>query len=56
VVPLFDENRLLVKKGLELMNKKDVPPFLQGFIDFLKTKKEIDTTMIGFQIAPRINA
>ena len=56
VVPLFDENRLLVKKGLELMNKKEVPPFLQGFIDFLKTKKEIDATMIGFQIAPRINA
>ena len=35
VVPLFEENRLLVKKGLELMNKKEVPPFLQGFIDFL---------------------
>ena len=56
VVPLLDENRLLVKKGLELINKWDIPNFLQGFLDYLQLKWSINSTKIAFNLAPRINA
>ena len=56
-VSLSDENRILVKKGLEILNKTK----RKGLIELMKTAKipddkEIDAWNIGFQIAPRINA
>jgi len=58
VVPLVHENRVMVKKGLELMNfqKNKIPKSLLWFLDYLNIKKNIDTFHIWFVIWPRINA
>ncbi|MDR2415989.1 MAG: single-stranded-DNA-specific exonuclease RecJ [Candidatus Peribacteria bacterium] len=58
VVPLLDENRGIVKKGLELINRfpEHLPPSLKGFLSYLNIKSPIDTYHIGFVIGPRINA
>lgn len=52
VVPLIDENRIIVKKGLELINHfpDQLPKSLQGFLNFLNLKGNIDTFHIGFVI------
>jgi len=55
--PIVGENRLIVKKGLELLpqTKWEGLKFLQELagVDFTKP---LNTHTIGFQIAPRINA
>ncbi len=57
VVPLVNENRMMVKKWLELLNsRKHLPDSLKGFLDFLKIKWTIDTYHIWYIIWPRINA
>ncbi len=58
IVPLVDENRVIVKKGLEIINHSpdQMPKSLQGFLNFLNLKGNIDTFRIGFVIGPRINA
>ncbi len=58
VVPLLGENRFIVKKGLELINRNSegLLPSLQGFLSYLNIKSPIDTFHIGFVIGPRINA
>ncbi len=54
-VTLFDENRLLVKRGLKVLNNtKRIG--LQELIKVSGISKKIDSWNIGFQIAPRINA
>lgn len=58
-VPLLEENRLFVKKGLELINSDHpyLSQSLQSFLDhFNLRKKPIDSTDIGFMIGPRLNA
>ena len=54
-VDLIGENRILVKKGLEVLNKtKRI-----GFKELIKVsglKGYLDSWNIGFQLAPRINA
>lgn len=56
-MPLVGENRLIVKKGLELMNqhRKKLHQPLQTMLEFLNIK-QIDTFHIWFMIAPRLNA
>lgn len=56
VVPLLDENRIIVKNGLEkLMNTENVG--LKALIDICDLKeKQISSYNIAFIIAPRINA
>lgn len=57
IVPLVNENRVIVKKWLERINsRKQIPTALKGFLDFLNIKWTIDTYHIGFIIWPRINA
>ncbi len=57
VVPLVNENRVIVKKWLELLNtRKHLPASLQGFLKFLNIKGTIETYHIWFIIWPRINA
>lgn len=56
-VSLLGENRLLVKKGLEILNKKK----RTGILELIKAAelnldKEMDVWNIGFQIGPRLNA
>ena len=57
IVSLTWENRLLVKKWLDLINKHrdQIPESLQWFLEYLNLK-EVDTFHIGFVIWPRINA
>lgn len=57
VVPLIGENRALVTKGLKLISKKRP----KGLIKLLETagtnyEKGVSADMIGFGVAPRINA
>ena len=54
IVPLIDENRVISKLGLKLVNvTKNI-----GLKTLLKSSgyKEIDSTTVSFGIAPRINA
>jgi single-stranded-DNA-specific exonuclease len=58
-VSLLWENRLFVKKWLEIINAKHehVPESLQAFLaHFNLYRKQIDSTDIGFMIGPRLNA
>ncbi len=56
-VPLVDENRVMVKQGLKLLNQKsDIPESLISFIDYLGIKDDINSFHIGYIIGPRINA
>lgn len=56
IVPLTDENRVLVKKGMEMINDNPRP----GILALMhKAKKEVGSLTAGqvvFTIAPRINA
>jgi single-stranded-DNA-specific exonuclease len=57
-VPLLDENRVLVKQGLSVLNQTTRSGLL-ALIDVAglsKNKKELQAWNIGFQIAPRLNA
>lgn len=57
VVPLLNENRVIVKKWLKLLNTgKHLPESLKGFLKFLNIKWDIETYHIWFIIWPRINA
>lgn len=55
MVPLFGENRVLVKWGLLVLNKTQRLG-LQELISSISVKGDLDTYNIGFQIAPRLNA
>lgn len=56
LVPLIDENRFLVKKGLELFRKTRDP----GLLSLLEVAgirpEDLEEEAIGFAIGPRINA
>ncbi len=58
VVPLIHENRVIVKRWLELINKNEqqLPTSLRWFLKYLNLKDNVDTFHIGFVIGPRINA
>ncbi len=57
IVPLVHENRIIVKKWLELLNsRKDLPAWLKGFLEYLNIKWAIESYHIWFIIWPRINA
>mgnify|MGYP001731265669 FL=1 len=58
IVPLVWENRVIVKRGLEIINKNPelMPKSLSGFLAALNLKENVDTYHIGFVIGPRINA
>ncbi len=55
VVPLIGENRLIVKKGLELF-ARDVRPCFKALLDAAGADKKIDSRGIAFTVAPRLNA
>lgn len=55
VVPLFDENRILVKEGLKLL-KDCENAGLRALIAALDFKREINSMDLGFRIGPCINA
>jgi single-stranded-DNA-specific exonuclease len=56
-MPLVHENRLIVKKWLEITNKnrETLAPWLRMMLEHLNIKR-MDTYHIGFMIGPRLNA
>ena len=63
VMPLTDENRLIVSLGLSKLERGEGRPGLQSLLDASgkkggddSRKKKVTSGMIGFGIAPRINA
>lgn len=57
MVSLLDENRLLVKKGLEVINKNQRLGLKKLFIQAgIRENQEIEAWNIGWQIGPRLNA
>ncbi len=57
VVPLVDENRVLVRHGLSSLRERCSPGLKALFqVCKLTEKKELSAEDIGFAIAPRINA
>ncbi len=57
VVPLLDENRILVEHGLRMLRAEPLP----GLVELMKITKldqvsNLDTESIAFNIAPRLNA
>lgn len=61
VMPISDENRLIVSYGLSLIEDTDRPGLIE-LIDATRseskynTKKKITASFIGYTVAPRINA
>lgn len=57
VVPLLDENRVLVKLALEAVNRGDCCPGLTRLLESIPTvKKPYNACNFGFAAAPRLNA
>ena len=57
VVPLLDENRVLVRHGLRSLRDKP-PPGVAALLELtqLNEKPELNSEDIGFRFAPRLNA
>ena len=56
LVPLVDENRYLVKEGLERLKQTRRPGLLALFEMARLSPTDVDSERIAFQIAPRLNA
>lgn len=60
LVPLKNDNRIIVKKGLEKINKGETRPGILEIIKLINeqnnARKNISTYDIAFRIAPRLNA
>jgi single-stranded-DNA-specific exonuclease len=57
VVPLVDENRVLVSKGLELM-QSTTSVGLRALLDEARVggRRRVDASDVGFRLGPRLNA
>lgn len=54
IVPLIDENRVLVHFGLQRINTRPREG-IRALLDVAGIKREVDSETIAFQISPRIN-
>lgn len=55
VVPLIGDNRILVKKGLDVIQAQP-KPFIKALWPAILEGKQLESSHIGFQIGPRLNA
>ena len=55
IVPLVEENRLLVRHGLRILEASDRPG-LRALLQLTGTEGRISSSDIGFRIGPRLNA
>lgn len=55
IVPLVDENRVLVKAGLERL-EHTIWPGLRALIDVAAIRPPFDSGHVGFALGPRLNA
>lgn len=58
VVPVTNENRFLVKAGLEKINSgsSDVPCGIRALLDSCQKNGDITASTLGFTLGPRLNA
>ena len=56
LMPLRDENRILVKRGMEIVNRTQRKGLQELFLRQNILSKKISTTDVGWQISPLINA
>lgn len=56
IVPLTNENRCIVKRGLIAINSTKLPGIKALFQICGLTEQKVSATTLGFQVAPRINA
>jgi single-stranded-DNA-specific exonuclease len=56
VMPVTGENRVLIRTGLRALARKPRPGLQKLLLEVGAPRKEIDTAMIGFLLAPRLNA
>ncbi len=56
VMPLTDENRLIVSLGLSMLAHTERPGIAALLAEEGDEKRTINTALIGFRIAPRLNA
>lgn len=56
LMPLLDENRILVGKGVELLNRTERPGLQELLLKLDQRGKTIRTTDISWQITPAINS
>lgn len=55
VVPLVDENRIFVHRGLQKINERPRPG-IRALLDAVGSEGKVTTNTIGYKVAPRINA
>jgi single-stranded-DNA-specific exonuclease len=55
IVPLVDENRIFVRKGLEQLELRKRPG-LAALIEVAGVKSPLDSMDLGFRLGPRLNA
>ena len=56
VVPLIGENRIIVKHGLEVLNRMERPG-IKALCEVSEVKKgDVNGGMVGFRLGPRLNA
>ena len=55
IVPLIDENRVIVREGLERMAQSDRPG-LKALMQLASVTPPVSSTNVAFRLAPRINA
>ncbi len=56
VVPLISENRIIVKKGLELLKNTENEGLIALMAEAGVNPEKLSATTLGFSLAPRINA
>jgi len=56
VVPLLDENRVLVAHGLDVLNRPNRRPGIAALAEVARARDPLSARTIAFQLAPRLNA
>lgn len=69
VMPLYDENRLIVSLGLDMLNRGETRPGIAALLDAAagkgirpvagmaaRPRRRVNASVIGFALAPRLNA
>ena len=56
VMPLSGENRYLVRRGLEKLEKDPLPGFAAMLREACVSSKPLTASLLGFSLAPRLNA
>lgn len=56
VMPVTGENRILIRRGLQALNKKSRPGLRRLMRETCIERRDINTAAIGFALSPRLNA